>query len=570
MPALFALGQHQALEAIQGSLQPSEILMAFLDDVYVTTLPDRVATVEQSVEIQLWDHARIHVNQGKTQVWNRCGVRPPDCEHLFHKADGTPNDVWRGDPGLPSHKQGVTILGTPLGRAEIVEGRLAEKIEEHGILFDRITKVTDFQRTWLLLLFCAASTANYVLREVHPENSFQFAIHHDAGIRQCLENLLHISVTDAVWAMASLPFGSGGLSLRNAERLRTTAHWSSWADTLTMFRERHPRVAVHILVSLSQGRGGFHLEAAHESRDRLLRAGVAAPEWGAVDRGQRPGSHPDEEFLRFSRTGWQSFASTEIEEVFFGTTVWPRLNPTDRALVRSQRGPMASIRFFTPPVSTASRFDPQSFRVLLRRLWCQLPLCSATCRCGQPLDSRGHHRGACATAGGFGSPRVSAGELCGTDLQGVRQHPCLRLGPFSRAKSRQPSGSADGLPLFHGAQLAVDTTMVSTVRADGVCRRQCTERDGAALDQARRTEERTYPELTGQQGRARLVVLACETGGRWSEEGQSFLRHLARARARSEPREMRLAARRAWLRRWCTGRSGVCVVPVGAQRRLGS
>ena len=114
MPALFALGQHQALEAIQGSLQPSEILMAFLDDVYVTTLPDRVATVEQSVKIQLWDHARIQVNQGKTQVWNRCGERLPDCEHLFHKADRTPNDVWRGDPGLPSHKQRVTILGTPL------------------------------------------------------------------------------------------------------------------------------------------------------------------------------------------------------------------------------------------------------------------------------------------------------------------------------------------------------------------------------------------------------------------------------------------------------------------------
>ena len=37
MPALFALGQHQALEAI---LQPSDILMVFVDDVYVTTLPD--------------------------------------------------------------------------------------------------------------------------------------------------------------------------------------------------------------------------------------------------------------------------------------------------------------------------------------------------------------------------------------------------------------------------------------------------------------------------------------------------------------------------------------------------
>ena len=109
---------------------------------------------------------------------------------------------------------------------------------------------------------------------------------------------------------------------------------------------------------------------------------------------QRPGSHPDDEFTRFSRMVWQSFAATEIDEVFFGTTVWPRLDPTHRALVRSQRGPMASILFFTPPVSTASRFDPQSFRVLLlRRLWCRLPLCCATCRCGQPLDSRGHHQG---------------------------------------------------------------------------------------------------------------------------------------------------------------------------------
>ena len=60
------------------------------------------------------------------QVWRKASY-----EHLFHKADGTPNDVWRGKPGLPSQKQGVTLLGD-LGRAEF-EGQLAEKIEEHGI-----------------------------------------------------------------------------------------------------------------------------------------------------------------------------------------------------------------------------------------------------------------------------------------------------------------------------------------------------------------------------------------------------------------------------------------------------
>ena len=38
------------------------------------------------------------------------------------------------------------------------------------------------------------SRANHVLRVVHPENSCQFAIHHDAGIHKCLDNLLHILV----------------------------------------------------------------------------------------------------------------------------------------------------------------------------------------------------------------------------------------------------------------------------------------------------------------------------------------------------------------------------------------
>ena len=113
LPALFALGQHRALIAIQESLRPTEKLMAFHDDVYVLTSPERVGPVEESVELELWEHARVRVNQGKTQVWNRCGDRPPNCEHLFN-TDGEPNDAWRGDHDLPTDRQGVKILGTPL------------------------------------------------------------------------------------------------------------------------------------------------------------------------------------------------------------------------------------------------------------------------------------------------------------------------------------------------------------------------------------------------------------------------------------------------------------------------
>ena len=50
---------------------------------------------------------------------------------------------------------------------------------------------------------------------------------------------------------------------------------------------------------------------------------------------------------------------------------------------------------------------------------------------------------------------------------------------------------ADGLPLFQGAQLAVDTTAMSVLRRDGVHRRRVVDQDGAALDAARRRKERS-------------------------------------------------------------------------------
>ena len=110
---------------------------------------------------------------------------------------------------------------------------------------------------------------------------------------------------------------------------------------------------------------------------------------------------------------------------------------------------------------------------------------------------------------------------------------------------------ADGLPLFHGAQLAIDTTLVSSLSRDGLPHPRCVREDGAALAPARTRKERTYPELTGQFGRARLVVLAGEVGGRWSDETQAFLRQLAKARARSEPVPQQARATHLVLVCWC-------------------
>ena len=76
------------------------------------------------------------------------------------------------------------------------------------------------------------------------------------------------------------------------------------------------------------------------------------------------------------------------------------------------------------------------------------------------------------------------------------------------------------------------------------------DHDGAALEEARRRMERTYPELPGDGGRARLVVLAAEVGGRWSIETANFLVSLAKATALASPHVLQGRVHQAYIRRW--------------------
>ena len=73
----------------------------------------------------------------------------------------------------------------------------------------------------------------------------------------------------------------------------------------------------------------------------------------------------------------------------------------------------------------------------------------------------------------------------------------------------------------------------------------------AAVEQARQAKVSTYPELSGAYGRARLVVLAAEIGGRWSLEAVNFVSQLAKAKARSVPRVLSNRVRHAY-HRWCS------------------
>ena len=464
MPALFALGQHQALVAVHDQLTPQERLFAFHDDIFAVCSPERVSDIHNMLQRELWIHSRIQVHQGKTQLWNRGGVEPRGWELLAATAVRSDPDaiVWKGDPSLPADQQGVKVLGTPLGSPEYVQAMLERLSASHQRLIDRIPHITDLQSAYLLLLFCAASRPNYILRVVHPQATRAFAARHDVSMRRCMEILLDVSITNHTWDIGSLPLHMGGLGIRSAVRSRAAAFWSSWADGLSMIRRRHGPVAELIVRELSVEHPVFHLAGVVAARDRLTEMGFVAPGWEALANGERSDVNSlDDAAPGVPKHGWQHKAAQKADDFFMSTSVWPRLQESSRALLRSQGLPLSGLPFTCCPTSFHSRFEAQLFRVLLlRRLWLPLPPTSRSCRCGRPLDALGHHRAACQNVGVLGrrgfALESAAARVCREPGGRVSVNVAVRdldIGLPNEADARRLEVVVDGLPLFHGASL---------------------------------------------------------------------------------------------------------------------
>ena len=73
--------------------------------------------------------------------------------------------------------------------------------------------------------------------------------------------------------------------------------------------------------------------------------------------------------------------------------------------------------------------------------------------------------------------------------------------------------------------------------------------DGAAIREAIKVKERTYPELVNNP-RCKLLVAPVEIGGRWGEDAYNFLVAMAEAKVRASPIILRRALLNAYIRRW--------------------
>ena len=156
------------------------------------------------------------------------------------------------------------------------------------------------------------------------------------------------------------------------------------------------------------------IAAARESVRCLEGDGFDVPRWEDLGAGLRPHMPPMEEGDIYQpKHVWQHLASrcTDTSFVVF-TRVAPSLSEAQRAVLRSQRGPLVACPFTCVPMSRLVRFDPQPFRVLLlHRLRLPFHLAAKACRCGRLHDVFSHHRSACAASGVLGGRAAALSPL---------------------------------------------------------------------------------------------------------------------------------------------------------------
>ena len=119
----------------------------------------------------------------------------------------------------------------------------------------------------------------------------------------------------------------------------------------------------------------------------------------------------------------------------------------------------------------------------------------------------------------------AAARVCGEAGARVATNLFVRdmdLGVPNEGDNRRLEVVADGLPLFGGVQLAIDTTPAPAVQGDGEGR-EAADKDGVALMRARRRKEADAPITCPARARSRSVVLGLEVGGRWSKEARVFV-----------------------------------------------
>jgi hypothetical protein len=122
----------------------------------------------------------------------------------------------------------ATLPGAPVGATAEIDVVLTKKIDEFQRLASRLKTLSAHDAFFLLKNCFSLPKLQYVLR-CAPCYQSQALQQYDSVIRDTLQHILNIALTDSVWLQATLPVRNGGIGIRLATQLALPTFLSSMA-----------------------------------------------------------------------------------------------------------------------------------------------------------------------------------------------------------------------------------------------------------------------------------------------------------------------------------------------------
>lgn len=260
-PVFFALGLSKmmkvAFEIMGAETTNNTYSPSYLDDLMAVSHVDHLVRFDLAVRL-----ASQRTRAGLVVNGSKCQFYFPNCTdvntlqsqiHATYIAQGLQLgiDVQPGrQPRLVLPREGVTVLGAPIGDDEWVSQQLNASVTETGGVLAGLAQHPQPQIQMRLTRFCQVPRATFMLRTGTGRPVQEACVQHDRQIQQHLTSTLaqhlpgvtdRFSLTEQQLDRAALPLILGGLGLTRAADIRPIAAMASAATAV-------PKMTAHPVI----------------------------------------------------------------------------------------------------------------------------------------------------------------------------------------------------------------------------------------------------------------------------------------------------------------------------------
>ncbi|XP_055357496.1 uncharacterized protein LOC129602493 isoform X3 [Paramacrobiotus metropolitanus] len=387
-----------------------------------------------------------------------------------------------------SKPEELELLGSPL-LSEAIAGALMRKVGQAQVLADQLGILPSHQAFFLLKNCLSLPKLLYILRTSpcwqYPEELRKF----DDVIRFKAEQLTNVAMSDTVWNQASLPTKFGGLGLISATEVALAAYTSSVHG------------AVDMVCNVTRN------ESIKDRCNRLIEV------WTS-----RFSTEPPRTESRRFQSAWTTPQHTQTASRMMENA---DVITSARLLAASSSESRAWLSAL--PVSLfGNLLEDAHLRIAVaRRLGA--PVCEQhVCRCGNVVDSLGHHGLVCKLAKGRHGVHAVLNDVTKRALNSARMPSSLEPPGLDRGDGKRPDG-VTVFPWKNGKPLVWDVTVADTFAQTYIAR---TSRVPGSAAEAR--ENHKLGKYDGLADRYVVQPIAFETTGTFGPLTKKFFKELSR------------------------------------------